>query len=771
MLAGMRRLNVTAWIRIRFSMGVAWGVLSGWGAAVAAGERPVPLDAGFLRDYAETRGFRSGRPNSFYVTPDGREVLFLRSEARSAKQGLYALDVATGVVRDCTKADSRSSGGVESISEEEKARRERMRVSVGGFTSFQVSADGRWILAPLGDQLHWIERETGADSVLRLGGGAFDPKLSPDGRRVGYVRDHDLWIYDVVRGRERRLTWGGTEDVSHGEAEFVAAEEMDRYTGWWWSPDGSAVVYQESDARGVEIWHVADPSAPERAPRAQRYPRPGKSNVTVRLAVVPVRGGKPVWIRWEADRYPYVARVDWHVAGGLTVTVQSRDQKEVVLLRADPKSGRTERLWVENDAAWVNLDSEMPRWLKDGTGFLWTSEREGGRQLELHGRDGSLRRVVIPREAGYQHLLQLDDVGGTVVVSASADPSRSRLLRVSLVGGSPEPLTPDDGVHGGVFGVSGSVWVHTWGSPEAMPRSWVRGMPGAGAVEIPSKSEEPGFEVRAEQLTVTIGGHGAVGQVPAGDVRVPVEVIRPRNFNPQWRYPVLVDVYGGPHVNVVQSTKGSRLLAQWLADQGFVVVSIENRGTPGHGREWERAIQGRFSEVPLDDQVAGLRALGATHREMDLERVGIVGWSFGGYMSALAVLRRPDVFRAGVAGAPVTDWMDYDTHYTERYLGVPGAQDAVYARNSLISDAGRLARPLLLIHGTGDDNVFFRHSLKLADALFRAGRRFEILPLPGLTHMVPDPVVAERQWTLTAAFFAQHLGVPTGPSGEVNPAR
>ena len=241
-------------------------------------------------------------------------------------------------------------------------------------------------------------------------------------------------------------------------------------------------------------------------------------------------------------------------------------------------------------------------------------------------------------------------------------------------------------------------------------------------------------------------------------------LIRPHGFESaaKRKYPVIVDVYGGPSHQQVVASMRQYLLDQWLADQGFIVVAIDGRGTPGRGRDWERAIAGHFGSVPLDDQVEALKLLGAKHPEMDLDRVGITGWSFGGYMSALAILRRPDVFKAAVAGAPVTDWMDYDTCYTERYLGVPGdgRYPDAYQEGSLLTYAADLSRPLLLIHGTADDNVYFRHSLKLEEALFRAGKQAEFLPLSSFTHMVPDPVVRTRLEERIARFFHAHLDKP-----------
>jgi dipeptidyl-peptidase-4 len=273
------------------------------------------------------------------------------------------------------------------------------------------------------------------------------------------------------------------------------------------------------------------------------------------------------------------------------------------------------------------------------------------------------------------------------------------------------------------------------------------------------------FRIVPKQLAELVGELPAVAEKPAMTPKVEfieaagyhAAIVRPQNFDKAKKYPVIVYVYGGPGHQVVVRSMRSWLLPQWLADQGFIVVSIDNRGTPNRGRDFERAVYQKFGSVPLDDQVAGLQALGKKYPELDMDRVGIYGWSFGGYMSALAVLKRPDVYKAAVAGAPVTDWEDYDTHYTERYLGLPQDNPNAYKEASLLTYAANLKRPLLLIHGTADDNVYFRHSLRLADALFRNGREFELVPLSGLTHMVPEPVVMENLYLRIARHFQKHL--------------
>jgi dipeptidyl-peptidase-4 len=710
------------------------------------GSSAFAADTSFIRDYAETRGFQLGRPVAPQLTPDGKSVLFLRAAGpRTAKQSVFEFDVASGQTRELLTAEQVLGTGDEALSPEEKARRERARISVGGFTSLQLSKDGSQILAPLAGRLFLLERATAKARELPLVGNVLDPRFSPDGRQLAFVRDFDLWTFELATNRERRLTRGGNEAVSHGLAEFVAQEEMSRFTGYWWSPDSKSLLYQASDARAVEVWHLADPFKPDRAPSPQFYPRPGKANVKVRLGVISAKGGRTRWLDWDATKHPYFTHADWHPAGGLTITVQTRDQREVVLLRVNPKTGATSPLLTERDPVWVNLDPKFPQWLKDGSGFLWTTERHGWWELERRGADGAFRETLIETEARWHSLVHADEMGQTIHFLAQRTPVERQLCRRDA-DGSITQLTRGLGLASAVFGGPSPLMALTRETPDSLARTSVQRPDGTVLGELPSVAETPKLTIRTHLLELNEG------------VEFHIRVTRPRDFNPTKKYPVLVDVYGGPHSQVVQAAQRGWLLPQWLADQGFIVVAADNRGTPGRGRDWEREIFGEFGSVPVQDQVSVLELLGKKYPELDLDRVGITGWSFGGYLGALGVLRRPDVFKAGVAGAPVTDWLDYDTHYTERYLGVPGDGDTVYAANSLLQDAVGLSRPLLLIHGTADDNVFFRHSLKLADALTRAGKSFEFVPLGGFTHMVPEPAMAEQRWLRTVDFFQRHLG-------------
>ena len=754
-----------------------------WPPAASRAEpsSPAPEGETFLRDYAQTRGFMLGRPVNAVPAPDGKSVLFLRAaSAREPSQELYEFDVASGQTRRLLSPMDALKGAGDQLSPEEKARRERQRISVGGFTAFSISKDSARVLLQLSGKLYVLTRASGAVAELATGPGTIlDPKFSPDGKSVAYVRNYDVCVFDLATGREHAVTTGGTETVSHGLAEFVAQEEMARFSGYWWSPDSQSIVYQENDASKVEVWYAADPAQPGNAPEKTFYPRPGKENVAVRLGIVGFLGAVPISkgrINWDHETYPYLGKVTWSERGPLTLTVLSRDQTDLALLACDLSTGKATPLLTEHDDAWVNLPQDVPVWLSEenGGGFLWASERSGWRELERRAADGQPgKKFAVPladnvHEATEADFSTLAGVAGERVyaVCSRQMPGFTHLGFAKLTGSLDlknrdecDGLSPQFGMARATFGDCQTIFTVQEQTLGEMPRTFVRRVSDGGTIgELPSVAAEPPFVPKT-----TLDGLPGSGPEAQKDGFNSM-TIRPRDLDPaaKRKYPVIVDVYGGPGYQQVTAEMRRYLLDQWLADQGFIVVAIDGRGTPGRGRDWERAIAGHFGSVPLDDQVTALERLGEQYPEMDLDRVGITGWSFGGYMSALAVLRRPDVFKAAVAGAPVVDWMDYDTCYTERYLGVPdaGRWPDAYSEGSLLTYAAGLQRPLLLIHGTADDNVYLRHSLRLIEALFRAGRPFEFLPLSSFTHMVPDPVVRTRLEERVVQYFHTHLAPP-----------
>ncbi|HEV8631644.1 MAG TPA: DPP IV N-terminal domain-containing protein [Thermoanaerobaculia bacterium] len=706
---------------------------------------PAGVDEGFIRQFAATYGFRLGAPQEMAIAPDG-DVLFTRTGPRSFVGDLYERDATSGAVTRILDAETLLGGGEEQLSAEEKARRERIRKATRGIGGFELSKDGRRLLVPLSDKLFLVERAGGGVVSLDTAAGfPYDPQLSPAADHVAFVVDGDLWVVEAQAGATpRRLTTRPSPTVENAVAEFVAQEEMDRTRGYWWSPDGQQIVYQRSDLAGVDTLYVADPVHPERTPTPFRYPQAGRPNAEVTLGIIPVAGGDTRWITWDHARWPYLTRVRWPDRGPLTLVVMNRAQTELAMLAVDDR-GATRTLLTDSDPAWLDLpDPELPHWLADGSGFLWASERAGSWQLELHRADGSLQSALTPAGFGLQGYAGFDDAAQVAWVAASPDPTQSQIWRVPLHG-EPQRVTREDGVHVVKVAPAGG-WTVTTTSPiDGSRRYDVHRPDGTVAGELPSVAEEPPWLPVVEWTMATAGGR---------DFRA--AIVRPRAFVRGRRYPVLVHVYAGPTSLMVHRSPRSYLLEQWYADAGFVVVAIDGRGTPNRGRDWERAVHKDLITIALTDQVDALRALGARYPELDLARVGIYGWSFGGYASAMAVLLRPDVYHAAVAGAPVTDWALYDTFYTERYMQTPQENPEGYARTSAIVHAAELTRPLLVIHGTTDDNVHFANSLGLVQALFRAGKDFELLPVAA-THMTPDPEVALALHRKQLAFFRQHL--------------
>jgi dipeptidyl-peptidase 4 len=715
-------------------------------------------DAGLVRQLAETNDFRFGQPTQATPAPDGKTVLFLRSGPRNGVQTLFETDVASGTTRELLTPASLLKEP-ESLSVEERARRQRMRVTSSGFTSFELSKDGTKVLLGLSGRLFVFTRASGAARELETGeGAALVPHFAPDGRRVYYVRASDLFAIGVEPGaREIALTRGGTAEKTHGLAEFVAEEELDRFDGYWVSPDGSRVAYETSDTSKVEKLAILDPAHPEAGAEKFPYPRPGKTNADVMLSIASTRGGggAPILVRWDRERYPYLAQASWQPGAPLTLYVMSRVEKDAALLAVDETTGATRVLLTEHDDAWLNVDPTVPRWLPDGSGFAWSSERTGAWQLEWRDAKGALVRAITPREAGYRALVDLDPKARRTVVLASADPVEQGVLATPIDGGDGSWVMHEPrSFFRARFGEGHDVFVASASSAERFPTYLVRRVDAPESRPIPSSMETPSITPRIELAEV-------------GPERFRVAVLRPSDFDRSKRYPVIDAAYAGPTVAIVTAESLEYLRAQWMADEvGAIVVVIDAKGTPNRGRDWERALAGKLGAVPLEGHVAALQALAARYPEMDLSRVGVFGWSFGGYFSALAVLRRPDVYRAAFAGAPPADWRDYDTAYTERYLGLPDPNAAAYDDASLLTWAkkplasGRPPR-LFVAHGTADDNVYFQHSLKLADALERAHRPFELMPLEGVTHLPVDPDLLESLYLRGAAVLRGGLEEPS----------
>jgi dipeptidyl-peptidase-4 len=495
--------------------------------------------------------------------------------------------------------------------------------------------------------------------------------------------------------------------------------------GYWWSPAGDALVVARVDDTPVQRWHIADPAHPDRNPTVVAYPAAGTPNALVSAEIITLDGRRTP-IRWTEE---YLADVVWD-DHGLLVVVQPRDQTALRALRVDPATGMTALDHERTDPVWVDIVPGVPAHTAAGAPIT-VADAEGARRLVVDGVP------VTPPTLQVRGVLDVD--GETVLLRASETPES-----VGLLTWSPDGLaarTPANGVHigrlrGGTLLVARQD-LTVDGAVATVER-------GGSVTTVASHAEPSGLVPR-----VTLRR--------SGDRRLPTALLLPTGHEAGTRLPVLMDPYGGPHAQRVVAARNAHLTSQWFADQGFAVVVVDGRGTPGLGPEFERAVHGDLAAPVLEDQVDALHAVAEEHPDLDLSRVGIRGWSFGGFLAALAVLRRPDVFHAAVAGAPVTDWALYDTHYTERYLGRPDTDPDSYARSSLFGDAEKLERPLMLVHGLADDNVVVAHTLRLSSALLAAGRPHSVLPLSGVTHMTPQEVVAENLLLLQVRFLKEAL--------------
>ncbi|MGY1437780.1 S9 family peptidase [Streptomyces reniochalinae] len=721
----------------------------------------------FPQQHARTHRFTLGAPRSFTVAPDGSRVAFLRSrDGFDLTHLLWVREVASGEERIAADPAALLGGAAEELSAEERARRERSREGTAGVVGYATDTCVETAAFALSGRLFTADLTTGQARELPTPTPVVDPRPSPDGRYVAYVTRGSLRVVAASGGDDRALAEPESETVTWGLAEFVAAEEMSRTRGHWWSPDSDRLLVARADDAPVTRWSIADPANPHGEPARVAYPAAGTANAEVTLHLLGLDGTRRQ-VGWDRERYPYLARVHWSTGGPPLLLVHSRDQRQAAYLSVDVETGETSVTLTEEDRIWLELFGGVPAWAPDGA--LVRIVDEGA-----DGADGKSARVLM---AGARrltdarlHVRAVLDVGSEdVLLTASegdgGDPSRRSapgdlgVYRVPLAGGEAVRVTDpeDDGrgprlssaVRGG-----GTLVLSTAGLSRAGARTvLLRQEDGKRLGTLDSHAERP---------VLTTAPHLLL----AGARRIPAAVVLPTGYqDSDGPLPVLMDPYGGPHGQRVVAAHNAHLTAQWFADQGFAVITADGRGTPGHSPAWEKAVSRRLAPVTLDDQVEALHALAAEF-PLDLTRVGIRGWSYGGYLAALAVLRRPDVFHAAVAGAPVTDWRLYDTHYTERYCGTPQENSEVYADSSLITDEGLSHvpeesphRPMMIIHGLADDNVVVAHALRLSSALLAAGRQHEVLPLSGVTHMASDATVAENLLLLQVAFLRRSLGL------------
>ncbi|WP_030768048.1 S9 family peptidase [Streptomyces sp. NRRL F-2664] len=681
----------------------------------------------FLRLSASTARFAHGAPRALSFGDGGRLLWFLRSTGPTdAFDSLWVLDTATGAERRL--ADPRElcpePGPLPTA---ERRLRERTRLVAAGIGSYALSGDGRHAAFALYGRLYEVGADgAGAPGAVPAAGPALDPRPNTDGSRIAYVADDALYV--APGGRV-----SPDDGARWGLAEFVAAEELGRSRGHWWSPDGVTLLAARVDESALQRRWFTDPARPELPPEDFAYPEAGGPNADVQLWVLGENGSR-TRIEWDAAAYPYVSDAGWESAEEILLTVQDRLQQNVVLLSADPATGRTRELSRTVHPLWVDPVAGTPTRLPDGR-VLTAVDTPGGaaRGLAVDGVPLTGDDVQVRAVAGLHE-------GRLLVEAALRDPAEQQVLLLDTATGEATALADGPGVH--AVTASAGYLLLTSADTDGVRR--VVRTPD-GREFTPADLSQP-LPYRVAPLLERVTEHA-----------VPTALVLPRGHVTGRRLPVLMDSYGGPGAQDITADPRRWQHRQWWADQGFAVVTVDNRGTAHVSPSHTHAMYRGFSEVTLDDQVAALHALAARHGDLDLGRVGIRGWSYGGYLSAMAVLRRPDVFHAAAAGAAPTDFRHYDTAYTERYLGLPQEHPEVYERDSLLPDAPKLSRPLLLVTGLADDNVHPSHTLRLSRALTDAGRPHRLLALPGVTHMTPGGT-REKIMALEVDFFRRELG-------------
>ncbi|WP_293903761.1 S9 family peptidase [Phenylobacterium sp.] len=696
------------------------------------------------------------RARGVKLSPDGKAVTYIKTRADDLTvTDLWIADVAGGEPRLLLDGKSLAPEARD-LSEAEKARRERAGVATRGIVDYEWDRQGRVILAPVEGDLWVYDVAAGAARQLtHTASDEIDAKVSPKGAFVSFVRDDNLYIVPTTGGAERALTRGGTELKSWATAEFIAQEEMDRHTGYWWSPDDSRLAVAFVDQTPIDIVERPEVNATGARVVAQRYPRPGRPNARVDLYIQPLAGPR---LKVDLGGNPdvYLARVDWSKDGRtLYVQREARDQRRLDLLAIDAATGKGKVILSETSPHWVDLTEDF-RPLADGT-FLWSSETSGYRHLYLHGADGKLIRAVTSGDWPVDQVEGVDEATASVIFSAHKDtPLERRIYSVSYATpGPPRALTPPGGQWTVTVAEQGGAFVGTYNDPTTPPQTALYRADGSRVrwIEQNALIASHPFWPYVERLR-----EPAFGTVKAADGQDLYWSLRtPPDFDATKRYPAIVQVYGGPGSALV-SRSWATPEDQILLDAGYILFKLDNRGTPNRALAFKTAIDRRMGQMEVDDQIAGARYLQSLPY-VDKDRLGVTGWSYGGYMTLLLLTTPDSPFRAGVAGAPVTDWRLYDTHYTERFMGTPADNVSGYAATEVVARLPRL-KPgaLLLMHGMADDNVTFDHSTRVLFALQAAGTPFETMVYPGLRHRGGwTPKNRMHRTMMTVDFFDRKL--------------
>ena len=694
-------------------------------------------------------------PRSLKISPNGQHITFLKGKQSDYNRlDLWEYNVSSGETRMLFDSDELSDGP-EELSDEEKARRERMRLSGTGIVSYSWSADSQALLFPMaGDVYYYNLASKKLAKLLDTPEFETDIKLSPKGNYISFIRNQNLWIKHIESGKERAITTKGGGNIKYGMAEFVVQEEFGRMTGYWWSPDESHIAFTKVDESPVEKVTRSEIYADRIDMITQRYPYAGTDNVLIDMAVVNLSNDQIRWIDLGEDRDIYIPRVKWMNDNALTYQWLSRDQQTLELRKVSMKDLQQQVMITETADTWVNVQNDL-HFLKDNQGFIWSSERDGFKHLYHYNNQGELLRQLTSGKWVVDALKAVDTKSQTLYFSGRADTVlESHLYALDLQTLKQQRVTQEAGFHSVVFSKDASVYVDsrsTVNTPTQVSLHKASGERLTWLAENAINSDHPLHAYQDEWVQPTFGSiNNEQG------VELFYRLYTPKNLS--GKHPVIVYVYGGPHAQVVQNRwGGSRgLLFQHWVNKGYVVFSIDNRGSNYRGTEFENPIYQKMGSVEVEDQVTGVKFLRSLDF-VDPERIGIYGHSYGGYMALMSMFKAPEYFQAGVSGAPVTDWALYDTAYTERYMGHPAKTGNAYEMSSVFPYAENLKGRLFIYHGMADDNVLFKNSTRLYKHLQDQALMFEMMDYPGKKHGIRGKATSTHMYKTVTDFFDRHF--------------
>ena len=699
-------------------------------------------------------------PRSLKVSPDGQRVTFLKGKQTDYERlDLWEYHIQSGETRMLFDSNDLQSGE-EVLSDEEKARRERMRLSGSGIVSYQWSDDGKALLFPLGGDVFYHKLgEKGAKQLLDTDAFETDIKLSPKGNYISFIRDQNLFIKHIESGEEMAITKEGGGNIKYGMAEFVAQEEMGRMTGYWWSPDEEHIAFTKVDESPVDVITRSEIYADDIKLIEQKYPKAGTPNVLVELAIQDISSGKRTWVDLGENKDIYFARGKW-MPNSTTFTYQwqTRDQQTLELRAFDTTANKQTVLLTETSNTWVNLHDDL-YFLKDKGQFIWASERDGFKHLYLFDNNGKLVKQLTKGNWVVDDVEAIDVANNRLYFSGRKDtPLESHVYQVSLDGGDITRVTELGAYHSAAFSKDASIFIDRFSTINSPAQVSLNDATGKRITWLEENKVEKGHPLHAYMDSWTAPEFGDITTKDGATLKYRIYTPESAKQNPKQKHPVIVYLYGGPHAQVVtNSWAGNRgLLFQHWVDQGYVVFTLDNRGSNYRGKGFEDPIYKKMGFIEVDDQVAGVEFL-RTLPFVDAKRIGVHGHSYGGYMTLMTMFKAGDYFAAGVSGAPVTDWRLYDTHYTERYMGNPQTDDDAYTASSVFPYAKDLKGDLLIYHGMADDNVLFTHSTMLYKHLQDLAIPFETMDYPGKKHSIRGKQTGIHLYKTITNFFERTI--------------